>query len=290
MELVQVGTSIDGDVYRTVPDEHMEITRLSDGLAAWRVRTKTGRVSYYGASPESRVAASMFAGFSEVVAWDLSRVEDKHGNHVSFLYDSFVNGTEFGGTREHYLAEVRYTGHAEQEGIRFVRFNYRPRADVTKGYVRWVPVRISRLLQSIEMHAPDGTRRSVAGDPVPVVRAVRRYNLSYLDLASHRASLVGLEECVLPTSGASVCKPTVEFDYSHHTSLDFPSDGADPVEFANLVYNDTTAHAPANAGDIDGIPGEELLQMRGSEPLVLRISRDRERQDRGIVNAEIAGL
>ncbi len=85
-ELVKVGTSADGVLYRPrLESGFARIERIEkDGASFWRVTDAANTVSLFGAAPEARVAAP--ADPSRVFRWNLQAQVDPLGNVVLYEY------------------------------------------------------------------------------------------------------------------------------------------------------------------------------------------------------------
>ena len=125
------------------------------------VTDRAGLTRYYGQTADSRVTS---VGQTQGVplVWALNRIEDKHGNYISFTYgrDNALG--------EYWPAEVAW---ANKDGVALGRvlFNYDTlRADKTLGHgFGRTQQSLTRRLASIQVY--EGTSN-----------AVRRYNLTYL--------------------------------------------------------------------------------------------------------------
>jgi YD repeat-containing protein len=286
-ELARVGESATWTEYHTVPDTHDEVVAFSHPRppreAHWRVRSRDGRVYYFGSSPESRISPQDEHTFEATIAWDVDRIEDRFGNYMDVRYVHTYRSLDQDPTvLEHRPREIRYTGHVgTDEPLRRVTFEYESRPDAQELYSRglrvWQPVRIARIV----IESPDGSTRRAAGDAVPTIRPVREYQFAYgspesLSLLSH------VKECAIEAYDSTAdtdespdrtCKPPVQFRWTQGRSerpMEIPTQkgqsiNVPPVDFGWPHPNRWMTNP--RFGDMDGVPGQEMIFARApSDP------------------------
>jgi RHS repeat-associated protein len=255
-ELVQTGSNPDGTEYRTIPDTHVEVTRLSSGAAHWRVRASDGNVLFYGGSATSRIHFPTSSAFDSTIAWEVSRMEDRFGNFISYTYShTFTIPDQGPSALEHYLTEIGYTGFASEAPLRKVVFAYQARSEINDSFRRGLRLRLGKRMSSITVISPDGTG---------TVRAVRRFDLGYAIAPSGRTLLSSLTDCALVGGAATpVCKPPARFEYTQdHDELHAQSD----IEAAETEW-DGFLVGPQLFANIDGVPGDERVWGQAEEGL-----------------------
>jgi len=115
--------------------------------------TKSGLRMYFGehASNDTRIEKAGSA--TTVLSWPVSRIEDRAGNYMHFIYD------EINASGESYPSSIEYTGNGTQAPTRRVEFIYHNSRPVPhQGYVAGSPLQMKKLLKKVET--------SVGGDKV----------------------------------------------------------------------------------------------------------------------------
>ncbi len=175
-----------GAVYRTEIDDFSRITQQNhaiNGAHPWfKVEHKDGRISIYGAWSDNLQRAT---GRSQVLSWNIGRVDDRSGNNIKYSYQNFGNG-------ELLLKNINYTGTGEGIGDRKVEFNYQSRPDNSSSYMAGGLSKSTQRLQSIKTYYKNSL--------------IRSYNLNYSQsLSTERSLLKSIQECsngqcLLPTN------------------------------------------------------------------------------------------
>jgi RHS repeat-associated protein len=196
--------------YRTQRDIHAKIVITaidSLGPTEFKLYAKDGWIYTYGGSTASvqgqRVQFS-HGGLGEIVedyseqvrfAWNISRVEDRLGNFMTFTY----NIDEDDHSYEHLISSIAYTGSdpLDLAPRRTVEFSYEPREDDSVFYVSGFKLKRTKRLSRISL------RRD--GDDV------RTYYMDYQpSTATGRTLLLGVQEC----AADGTCKAPTTFAYS----------------------------------------------------------------------------
>ncbi len=107
---------------------------------SWLVFDKSGTKYTFGSTGASRLEKG-----TDIFAWYLDRVDDTHGNYVTYIYEKPGDG-------QVYLAEIQYTGGAGLSPDKSVVFNYSDgRPDALVSYRSSWRVATTRLLSSIHV-------------------------------------------------------------------------------------------------------------------------------------------
>ena len=196
--------------YRTQRDIHAKIVITATdnlGPSEFKLYAKDGLIYTYGGSTASvqgqRAQVSrgglgvIVEDYSEQVrfAWNVSRVEDRNGNFMTFTYTL----DEAGHAYEHLISSIAYTGNDTLglAPLRSVEFSYEPRDDDNIFYVSGFKLMRTKRLSKVRL-----TRD---GDDV------RIYNLGYqASTATARTLLSSVQEC----AGDRTCKAPTTFAYS----------------------------------------------------------------------------
>jgi RHS repeat-associated protein len=186
----------DGTVYYTEIQSFQVVRSHGDSFGApthFTVSDRAGLTRHYGQTSDSRITS--VGGTSGVpITWALNRIEDKHGNFISFSYG---RDTTLG---EYWLAEVRWSNNLSQILGRAV-FSYstaRPDKSFGYGYGR-TRQSLTRRLNHIQVYEGSGM-------------AVRRYVLAYQQGTVNQLSYLGsIQECA---GAGSPCLPATTFEWS----------------------------------------------------------------------------
>lgn len=204
--LVLIGGTRHGTAnYRLERDDYTWIksfqgsSTLADGPEYWEVRDRSGMVRLFGSTSSSRIEAQ---GRSAVLAWAMSRLEDRRGNYAAFEY------VENNAAGEFYLDKVRYTGNDRASPVQTtyhaLRLVYEARPDLYEGFVAGARVQRTKRLKAVQAWvntAADGTAGSLG----------REWRLGYLrDTLSGRSFLNSVMDC----GGDGTCLPATQFSYS----------------------------------------------------------------------------
>lgn len=186
------------------------------------VETPDGQIIEYGNTPNSKLrvpGAGALAG--EVYAWAISRISDRSGNYIDYIY---YNDPATGETR---VTQIKYGGNyilslPTQSEINFV---YGGRTDVNTSYVGGGKITNQYLLTQIEIkHA--GVQ-------------VHRYDFNFgFDECSHLTSVIETGQ-----SGATL--PVTDFDY-------YPGSVGYEIQPTSITYETGFIPKPADFNG-DGI-------------------------------------
>jgi RHS repeat-associated protein len=126
----------------------------ANGPDSWTVETKAGLILTYGGN--SGNATLVAPGGAVNLSWSIAFSKDRHGNYVSYQYETPD------GTGEHFITRVRYTGNDSAGLVAYnaVNFLYEStaRLDPYAGYTAGVAISHMHRLQTIE------TRTATASD------------------------------------------------------------------------------------------------------------------------------
>ena len=214
------GTS--GARYQLLQDPQTEIRSLGDegSLLApdtstadyngFSVRGADGRTLYFGASPDSRLqvaiaqknSSSRWGGWinlpnlnlsrTVVYQWMLSRIEDRQGNVIRFVYNNVD------GRGEQRLREVRYNFNASGANpLHRLVFDWQERPDKSQAFFAGVMLSQTKRLQKVTAYSSS--------------KALRSLHLSYSNAGTTgHSKITQIQECAGTYVSASVClKPTV---------------------------------------------------------------------------------
>lgn len=218
--------------YRTENETFSRIVSIGVaglGPQQFILQTKSGMKYFYASTEDSRVEAE---GRSDVLVWQLSRVEDTLGNFFTITY--FEDNT----IGESYPTRIDYTGNgaAGLDPYNTVEFAYEPRSDITPQFIAGSKVQLTKRLSAITL-LTDGVQ-------------AWRYSLTYQESASKHSELISVQEC----GGDGKClKPTI-FTWSTE-EFGF----ADPVKWYQT--DSKRSHYVQYSGS-DGIYSD-LIDMNG---------------------------
>jgi Salmonella virulence plasmid 65kDa B protein/FG-GAP-like repeat len=204
--------------YRTETDSFSRIRAYGfangagvNGPAYFRVWSKAGLVSEYGASPSAAAdAQGLISPFGSAVAmvWALTHVSDAKGNYMSYRYDvrdalwGSGTGADAQAGREWNLADIQYTGRAGQSPTSRVIFEYQDNFGF--GAEAW-----NEGSKNVHRRRLVAVRTAINAGAVPVTT----YKLAYeVGSTSRRWRLTNVATC----SGRdeSKCLPATKFAYT----------------------------------------------------------------------------
>lgn len=259
-----------GAEYRTLRENYSKIESLgvegslasTDGNSTddgFRVRTRDGRTLYFGSTTDSRLArvlnrtvctneievdlGFLFGGWQTYCAaygvdpsnrqtyqWMLSRIEDKQGNSIEFIYENAdVSG-------EQRISEASYN-----DGLHRIAFNWEDRPDTSEAYFAGSMLNQYKRLANIVSYS-DTT-------------ALRSLHLTYSNAGSTgHSKITQIDECAGGTT-SNCLQPTI-FDWEEgeagYTGVSLSS---------NYSY---TQDRPARGVDINGDGFGDVLSSAGS--------------------------
>lgn len=208
-----------GAQYRTEIESFTRVTLENlgpGGALSFKVETKDGRISTYGTTGNSSVAAIIGAVNSGVggvqptvksgpQSWAIARTEDRYRNFISFSYQ------QDGVTGEHRPAFIRYGGFGFTSHAA-VQFEYETRQDAWKRFIDESRNDLRSRVTHIRTYVGD----DLNGDNVAASgNLVRDYTLSYeYSLTSGRSLLAAIGVCALhPVSGQMDCIKETTFEW-----------------------------------------------------------------------------
>ncbi|WP_170229201.1 RHS repeat-associated core domain-containing protein [Polyangium fumosum] len=202
-----------GRVYRLFQDDHRRVVAVTspDGLPGFEVQLPDGSKQFYGTDDQSRVYKFEVDVAGGVVkrpyAWKLTRVEDAHGNVMTYHYtyqDNFNDALGTASRLEHRLAQIRYANDTRRVEFQYDRL---ARDEMMDGFFSSTRYRQPRRLTGILTFAPSAI--AAEGE-----RMVRQYKFQYTNLASttKKFLLESVKECVYENDG-EVCKPETSFTW-----------------------------------------------------------------------------
>ncbi|MGQ0385074.1 MAG: RHS repeat-associated core domain-containing protein [Gammaproteobacteria bacterium] len=244
-----------GSEYRTEIESFARIRSIAGAGASphyFVVESADGRVLEYGATADSRIDWSAAANpVNWARTWALSRIRDRSGNVIDFLY---AENTANGSFR---IAELRYNsnpaaGVAASHRVAFV-YETRPNNEIDSAYVPGTPIRQVVRLDRI--------------DVLHETTVLRRYELSYQPAlaASGYSRLASIHEC---GRGAMDCFAPTTFAWQDGSA------GVGPL----IAYTTTMPpsgglpdHLLVNTADINGDGRDDLVTLGGASRNVATI-------------------
>ncbi len=195
----------DGAEYRAEFEGFSRVVAVGsagEGPQSFKVWTKSGRCLEFGGTTDSRLLATndTTAGTAAAQAYAISRVNDAHGNTMTYSYDRRQT------TGEQYLMRIDYTsnGNTGLAAYASLRFDYEERPDTSFSYMHGVRFSTTRRLKAVS---------ACFGESV-----VRLYEFSYLQKDySGRSLLLSVTESAGSGAGKKSFLP-VRFTYSKDNS------------------------------------------------------------------------
>ncbi|NRA28557.1 MAG: VCBS repeat-containing protein, partial [Opitutales bacterium] len=201
-----VGTGVyfsDNTVYATEIDQFARITQYYNEPSTdsyFIAKTKDGLIMTYGDPPEQSTGSRYIpSGQSKVVSWALSKVEDRHGNQMTFNY------TLAGGFQV--LQSIEYSKNGDNWNGASVVFGYENITSKTRdnieGYINGIKIQKNKRVSFIDIKESG--------------QLIRRYELSYVtSSASQKVLLDSVYLRAYGEGGTSHYKdlPATYFDYS----------------------------------------------------------------------------
>lgn len=229
-----------GSEYRTKQRNFVKV--LGQGAiqsmdSGFVVHRPDGSRWYYGTSADSRVWVTQkddvaAAGEGLVYRWALKRVEDRHGNGMTYEY---AYDEEDGNVQGHRLSRIVYTDNGPMglAAQREVRFEYREREDIVEGYFAGRKLRNKYLLDLVEVWGPRGLSDQKG---IGETSLLRIYHLTYdRPTITGRSLLKEVVECTGKDGGIGACKNPTKFRYELG-ELDFEKDTEGHFSFSGVPY------------------------------------------------------
>ena len=133
-----------GSVYFTEIDNFSRVTLEQgsslDDTAVFKVERKDGKIEYYGDT--SGNAVDQPDGALVPFAWFLSKIEDRNGNTIKYVYSD--------GAEDKKLSKIVYTGFNGSDGNREITFNYIAADEFNHSYRQGAEIISSSRLTDIE--------------------------------------------------------------------------------------------------------------------------------------------
>ncbi|HYE14145.1 MAG TPA: FG-GAP-like repeat-containing protein, partial [Pyrinomonadaceae bacterium] len=143
------GYGAEDAVYHTEVESWHRVAPVYGGSAApasgpvsFVVQDKDGRTYEYGATPDSRVAAS--ADNPSVRVWALNKITDSNGNYLTVTYQPDPSNNT------NCPLSIDYTFNEGLTQFRSVKFIYEPRPDPYTRYAGGYPVTTTQLLKQVQ--------------------------------------------------------------------------------------------------------------------------------------------
>ena len=257
------GTEGTNAEYRTEVESFQRVKSYGSNAAVgpdhWTVETRDGRILTIGGLQHSTVTATKQLTTVNWV-WTLQRVQDQHGNYMTYAYEASSTG-------EYFPTQILYTGNSAAGLVPYnsVDFVYEPRADVFSGRVSDAPITRPNRLKQIRTRvgvAADGSGGSI----------VRQWNFAYTySQYSNRSLLQSVTDC---NGNGSQCLPSTTFAWTQRdpskNTFQAPGSGTlahgpgVPIQTqytlgSGLYYPDAQFAKRAVTGDFNGDGKVDLL-------------------------------
>jgi hypothetical protein len=216
----------DGSVYRLEIDDQTKIVAYgnlnSKGPLYFKVWHKSGTIVEYGTSDSLFADVDRSLSTAVPVLWSQSRVLDRNGNYVDYLYSNDYTN------KEQRISEIRYTGNigAALAPQNRVTFTYGGRTDAVRQYHNGYLIQAFMRLTQVQM----------LQQSIPFLT----YSLGYA--SSQESKLTQVQGC----APSGLCWPAVQFGWGAPTT--FGSMGVSAPD--DLGYPDGRQWADVNG---DGI-------------------------------------
>ena len=258
--------------YRTEVESFQRVKSFGSNAAVgpdyWTVESRDGRIMTIGGGAQNAtVTATKTVNGTGITAnwmWRLQRVQDQHGNYMTYAYEASTTG-------ENYPTWILYTGNtaAGLAPYNAVEFVYEARSDVFSGFVSDAPVTRPNRLKQIRTHigiTVDQSSGLVTNGGV----VARQWNFAYTYSAfSNRSLLQSVTDC---SGDGSQCLPSTTFawtqrDASKNTSQastgtwsgpGIPLQSVETVNTANY-FSDAQFAKRAVVADFNGDGKSDLL-------------------------------
>jgi RHS repeat-associated protein len=193
--------------YRTEVESFQRVKSFGSNAAVgpdyWTVETRDGRILTIGGAQHATVPATK-NGVTVNWMWTLQRVQDQHGNYMTYAYESSTTG-------ERFPTQILYTGNTAAGLVPYnsVEFVYEARNDVFSGYVSDAPITRPNRLKYI------CTRINVVADGCTGA-IVRKWSFGYTySQFSNRSLLQSITDC---NGDGSQCLPATSFAWTQRDS------------------------------------------------------------------------
>lgn len=229
----------DGAEFRTELESFTKIVAtgaVGDAARAYEVRSKEGRISFYGGNnsstvkailgtPKSGEGAPQLSPKNGAQSWALNSVIDRSGNHIRYAYE------QDGVTGEHRPKFIRYGGNGLTSHAA-IEFTYEGRQDAWTRYIDETRNDLRSRLTQVKTYVGNNLDGSVSSAGT----WVRETNLSYeYSPTSGRSLLQSVESCGRnPSNSARDCLPKTTFNWGK----------PDPAKTPGFVSRQTWNNTP----------------------------------------------
>ena len=217
-----------GSVYFREIDNFSRVTLEQgtslDDTAVFKVERKDGMIEYYGDTTAN--AVDQPDGAQVPFSWFLSKIEDRNGNTIKYVYSN--------GVEDKKLSKILYTGYNDIDGNRVITFLYSAAPEFNHSYRQGAEIITSSRLMNISFEVDGEFSHKIA--------------LSYTDSSKGQALLSSMEYCA-DEACQNTAKPTY-FAYGNH-HFEF--------EKTTLSANRTIRYRVAN--DFDGDGTRDLVRL-----------------------------
>lgn len=195
--------------YRTEIESFQRVKSFGSNAAVgpdhWTVETRDGRILTIGGAGNATVPATKTDSTTGTITtvnwvWMLQRVQDQHGNYMTYSYEASTTG-------EYFPTQILYTGNSAAGLVPYnaVNFVYETRSDVFNGRVSDVVIKRPNRLKQICTRIDTAT--GCTGGTV-----VRQWNFAYTySPYSNRSLLQSVTDC---NGDASQCLPPTTFAWT----------------------------------------------------------------------------
>ena len=248
--------------YRTEIDSFNEIKAIGvteNGPTKFKIKTKSGEVRVYGSPnaafkankifPSGGTGAQIISNTDQTVhTWLLNKIEDRHGNQMYFVWDTFEG--------ESYLSQVKWTISENESNNHYqIDFEYTDsRPDAMHHYSISTEFKAYRNLDYISTFIrPDPNSSILASDEV------RRLKLNYETTPnpSGMLRLASVEQC----HDSATCLQPVEFEWDDlDTQIGFNGGNYNSNHIGTLKEMGFGSYKPI---DVNGDGAMELIFVRG---------------------------
>jgi len=264
--------------------------RVNPGQTAgeyWVAQDRNGTLYYFG---DSANALIQDAGGQHIFRWNITHVQDVHGNQISYTYESFVDSPG-----QIYLAGISYNNHPTDSTFQHnIELKYGSRNDILTTYQAGFPVTTSKRLVSVYIWTDYG---AIAGantpsgrytDPNSSLWLVRRYALEYRQDRYHSL----LDSVTLFGANNTTSLPPARFHYQEvndqdgtTTTVAVPDFGELNTEVRNLM---TSPNGSVGTGltEIMDLDGDGLVDVLLVDPTTFADDYHRYQLGYGNVDAD----
>lgn len=191
------------------------------GPTSFQVEYPNGIIYQYGVTTNSRMIAQ---GSSEVLMWYVNKIQDQHGNYISFSYHNSPT------TGEYRISQITYG----QSNAVTISFNYVGRQDENLSYINGSKVASNKLLKDITVTYPNSGQAN-------------KYEFTY-DYNQH-SRLIKIEE---QRDGSEVLSPIL---------INYPANSSATSITSTQISSSSTS---LSSGDYNGDGFSDLVAFTAS--------------------------